>query len=490
MLLFDRPPTSWTNKITRERGWNVLALDPRSFRIHGLYTQACGGKPYLRNRSTRPVLDITNICETVQDSSSTFYSQSPPFVRELEENKDHESSFPDIFDDESSIGKDGRYNIINQNHSTNSSPKSYKDIATVDHGNDVTQQTPGDAVGVPPVSFDSLIDFLEDMPDEIEYEGSEFSMDTDGDDDLELEDFDLPPIPDFLDEAVAYIKPETIVTAEYASEDIPISQKFKGNAFMDFPILHFSETDIRLLENPSSLDTSVVCAGPLRQDFSYPIYTIDGFDRFNMVKYLPEDGIVIAATQKGRAAIISLGRVFGGGLTLRINWMVPLFRQERFGERPLMPLLGIAVSPIQGFEKTADVPDVPYRATSPDDVSFHYRFHDKEEDDWCENISSWGKSARLSDEEDEQGYDSSEASGGTSGLTYAECHGAANWTYQSSEPWQGWNPSRRYRLLLTYADHTVLSYEFWYEWSEAVLKDYCITRGKYPDDGCDDFLLL
>jgi hypothetical protein len=35
-----------------------------------------------------------------------------------------------------------------------------------------------------------------------------------------------------------------------------------------------------------------------------------------------------------------------------------------------------------------------------------------------------------------------------------------------------------------------LSYEFWYEWSGAVLKDYTHTRGKYPDDGCDDFLLL
>jgi hypothetical protein len=459
----------------------VLALDPRSFRTHGLYTEACGGKPYIRREYGPPVLDITNISQNVRDSSTLFDSFQPLF-RDDEE----EPSFPDIFDSESFIGKASRHSIITQNRSTDSSSRTDQDITASDRriGDNVAQQTSADALSVPPASHDRNDDFFseEHINDNIEYEEPEGSMDTDWDHRVQNVLDVLSSIPDFSNEAEAVI-------SEYAYQATP-TPRIRGYRFTDFPILYFSETDIQLLENPLSQPSAVVCAGPLRQHFSHTVYTIDSFDRFNMVKYLPEDGIVIAATQKGRAAIISLGRVSGGAFTLRIHWILPLASQERHGERPLMPLLGIAVSPIQGFEKAPDVPDVPYKASSQDDISFHYRFHDKGGADWCENVSTWGKYEGPSDEEDEQSDDNSSTSEDMSGPTDAECHGAANWTYQPSEPWQGWNPSRRYRLLLTYADHTVLSYEFWYEWSGAVLKDYTHTRGKYPDDGCDDFLLL
>lgn len=124
----------------------------------------------------------------------------------------------------------------------------------------------------------------------------------------------------------------------------------KDQTCSNFPILHFSATDISLLESPFSKYLTVVCGGPPRQHATRPIYSIHSYDRFNMVKYLPERGIVIAATQKDRAAVISLAQVPNGGLALRVNWMLSLASQEQHRERPFMPLLGLAVGPIQGFE--------------------------------------------------------------------------------------------------------------------------------------------
>lgn len=471
----------------------MLALDPRSFRTHRLYTEACGGKPYIRNNS---VLDITNISQTVRDSSTLFDSFQP-----LDRDDEDEPSFPDIFDSESSIGEASLHSIMTQNHSTDYSSRTDQDIQTLNQGigDNAPPQTSAHALRVPPASHERNDVFFseeESIHDDMEYEEPEYTIDTDWEDRVQnILDDELSSRLDFSNEADSGDETtEPIAISDHAYEFFTFTPRNAGYGLTDFPILYFSETDIQLLESPLSQPSAVVCAGPLRQRFSHTVYTLNSFDRFNMVKYLPEDGIVIAATQKGRAAIISLGRVSGGTFTLRIHWMLPLASQERYGDRPLMPLLGIAVSPIQGFEKTADVADVPYNTSSQNDISFHYRFHDKGEADWCENVSIWGESEGEwegpSDEENEQSDDTSQTSENTSGPTDAECHGAANWTYEPSEPWQGWNPSRRYRLLLTYADHTVLSYEFWYEWSEAVLKNYTHTRGKYPDDGCDDYLLL
>lgn len=266
----------------------------------------------------------------------------------------------------------------------------------------------------------------------------------------------------------------------------------------NFPILHFSQTDIRLIPHPFAPYPTVVYGGPLRQPFTRPVLTIRACDRFNMVKYVPEHGLVIAATQKGRAAIISLTEAHNKGLALRINWVVPLESQEKYGDRPLVPLFGMAVSPVQGFEMPPDVPYIPRGAVDEDDITFHYRFIGSDEDSQsmpnsddstpsATSINDSGTSEKLS-KGDHKHTDTSDTSPEPAQekrtpLTISECHAIATRTYQPDQPWRGWSPSRRYRLLLMYADHTVMSYEFWYEWSDAVV-------GEDYDGDRDDYLII
>lgn len=268
----------------------------------------------------------------------------------------------------------------------------------------------------------------------------------------------------------------------------------------NFPILHFSQTDIRLIPHPFASYPSVVCGGPLRQPFTRTILSIRSYDRFNMVKYIHEHGLVIAATQKGRVAVISLTEAHGKGLTFRINWMLPLASQEKYADRPLIPLLGIAVSPVQGFEKPADVPYIPRGVRDRNDLSFHYKFEGIGGGPVSTDNPKGGSWYAKPDVEEEQQQQptgdemmvETESDLPTnlnpnrpdsSKLTLPEYHAIATRNYQPHERWQGWNPSRRYRLFLMYGDHTVMSYEFWYEWSDTVV-------GENYDGERDDLLLI
>lgn len=244
----------------------------------------------------------------------------------------------------------------------------------------------------------------------------------------------------------------------------------------EFPIIHFSQTDIRLIRHPLALVPSVVCGAPLGQPFTHPIVSIRASDRFNMIKYIPEHGIIVAASQKGRAAVIQLTESEETGVAFRVDWIVPFESQEKYGDRPLIPLLGMSVSPIQGFEMPPDVPYIPRDVSENDEITFHYKFlpgvnnppskdafhHDQTEPpEWFYD---------LEPDSDDPGNKH------VPPLTLPECHAKASQVYKPDESWRGWYPSRRYRLLLMYADHTVMSYEFWYDGrSPGGVEDECLV---------------
>ena len=250
----------------------------------------------------------------------------------------------------------------------------------------------------------------------------------------------------------------------------------------NFPILHFSQTDIRLIPNPLASRATVFCGTPLRQQFTHIVGSLrDACDRFNMVKYIPEHGIVVAASQKGRAAVITLTESEANGLSFRVDWIVPFESQEKYGDRPLIPLLGMSVGPMQGFEMPPDVPNIPHNANEGG-LKFHYKSTTNDELD--PPLRSNSKSSNFSSDDlhtpsEVSGTGVSRESTPTVSSnvntipeqkqrifpTLPECHARATRAYQPEESWRGWNPSRRYRLLLLFADHTVMSYEFWYNWS-------------------------
>lgn len=139
------------------------------------------------------------------------------------------------------------------------------------------------------------------------------------------------------------------------------------------PILHTSIRNVYLLQ-PSEQRLSpdqpfmppmVGMAAPLKQSIQIEYRALNMFDRLSMHAYIPALGVVVLASQKGRAIVLSLARVpqsmeYPEGVdpslgqktvyTLRAECILPFESQEKAGQRPFSPLHGIAVGPIQGTE--------------------------------------------------------------------------------------------------------------------------------------------
>lgn len=219
-----------------------------------------------------------------------------------------------------------------------------------------------------------------------------------------------------------------------------------------------------------------------------------------MVKYIHEVGIVVAASQKGRVAIISLTWQQEIGFAFRIDWIIPFLTQEFHNKRPVIPLLGLAVSPMPGFETPPDVPCIPQGIDPADWLSFNYRSLDADEGNeppsrpsssstsyhqksapvsrpipTNQSMSSSDSGPESESEAESESGPESEADNLSEDVslsdrvshdhTLPELHAQASSGYRPDEPWHGSHPSRHYRLLLLYADHTVMSYEFWHDWN-------------------------
>nr|OQO18329.1 hypothetical protein B0A51_15059 [Rachicladosporium sp. CCFEE 5018] len=134
------------------------------------------------------------------------------------------------------------------------------------------------------------------------------------------------------------------------------------------PILHASLRNIYLLQ-PSRFHEIgrhgifappvVGFARPLRQYIQGQHRDLNMFDRMNMHAYIPSLGVVIVASQKGRAIVLALTKVKVGTQTvyaMRAECILPFASQERTQNgsktalRPFQPLHGIAVGPIPGSE--------------------------------------------------------------------------------------------------------------------------------------------
>ncbi|KAB8237720.1 uncharacterized protein BDW43DRAFT_264029 [Aspergillus alliaceus] len=544
-----------------ERGWSVIALDPRTFHLLKSTEDACGGHPQRRAEDGQSILDLTKLSNRIPNASQ-LYSYFPPAVKAEPE----QPILPDIFGADCCIGKGrgGRQSTSSGAHN-GSSVNSHR-------AGEVEVPELSDSQGVrdlrPPDSADTLSHAAVESslhgdnmssttsPDEEIYTGHQQSSNQEGEvrgdhgasrqsDDTEQQinnTQNLPtriPLttPEFLQVALLEALGGDIPGAEEYFDDFSIEEvspfedlemdgaddisegsdasisgsatyevfnRMSRHAFpndldihgqreslidflstsappnANFPILHFSQTDIRLIAHPLAPCASVVCGAPLRQKFTHIVGSLrPACDRFNMVKYIPEHGIVVAASQKGRTAVITLTESETAGLSFRVDWIVPFESQEKYGDRPLIPLLGMSVGPMQGFEMPPDVPYIPHDV-SEDDLKFYYKHITDGEADTHLQTSS--KSSDIPSDihlSELSGTGDSRESTPTFNpkvdpireqkrdtlFTLPECHAMATRAYQPEESWRGWNPSRRYRLLLLYADHTVMSYEFWYNWS-------------------------
>ncbi|OJZ86100.1 hypothetical protein ASPFODRAFT_47199 [Aspergillus luchuensis CBS 106.47] len=476
-----------------ERGWSVIALDPRTFHRVKSTEEACGGPPIRRAKNGRTVYDLTRANSRIPNASQ-IYNFFPPAVKIESE----EPILPDIFGADCCISRrngasqaafaDGTSAALRRYPSDGASTefldtnglstatgniRPYDFADTFSHravngsvygdnlsrdGSDVDVGA-HNAAGPGPLTTPEFLQFAllealggeapgtEFYEDEIDYylAGGTYSSDHE------------------LDNADSSSSHNSDTSA---AGPIPYPLLDAGSRF---PILHFSQTDIRLIPHPFANYATAVCGDPLRQPLTHPVVSIRACDRFNMVKYVPEHGIVIAASQKGRAAVIALTESETTGLSFRIDWIVPLESQEKYGDRPLIPILGMSVSPIQGFEFPPDVPYIP-RDVKPDDLAFQFKYLSHDEHNSSLSSSVMLQQNSFNEEISNSEVDPSEPAAADDDspqppLSLPECHARASSAYQPEESWRGWNPSRHYRLMLMYADHTIMSYEFWYKWN-------------------------
>ena len=116
-----------------------------------------------------------------------------------------------------------------------------------------------------------------------------------------------------------------------------------------------SEKDILLIERlyPRSEDTPrsnlVICKDALSQNIPPGLTALKRIERLNMIQQIPELGIVVVGNQAGRVGLLTLTFQLGEQrYGFKIETVLPQLSQEKQGMRPNVPLLGMAVSPIQG----------------------------------------------------------------------------------------------------------------------------------------------
>lgn len=128
---------------------------------------------------------------------------------------------------------------------------------------------------------------------------------------------------------------------------------------LPFQILHTSEHDICMYLNEG--DTRVLCDYALHQRLPPRLRGLATFERLNMIHQIPELGVVVIGSAVGRVAVMTLTRLKATNPTLSgfcIDWILPLKSQEDSGKRPEAPLMGLAVSPVQGREDTDGISDM------------------------------------------------------------------------------------------------------------------------------------
>lgn len=242
------------------------------------------------------------------------------------------------------------------------------------------------------------------------------------------------------------------------------------------PTLHCSSSNMRLLFAPTSNTPHVFCANVLKQAMppEFERTNFASMDRLNMLQQIPELGVVVVASQLGRCAVCTLTRYEKTGiLGLRVDWTLPFKKQEIKKLRPAIPLLGIATSPIQGMfikppPSESLTHDAPARwgmngtfdgvPTTFDHSVVLVTPQSLEHDDQLDGEEDAFDSSPDGDEHKLKrkrlSYD-----GVTSKSSQKRAEDRRWEIPNGPESWQAMENTRRYRLMLTYTDMTVMTYE-------------------------------
>ena len=140
-------------------------------------------------------------------------------------------------------------------------------------------------------------------------------------------------------------------------------------------ILLTGETDLAFIDhgfpsvkaNSTASHYAVACKRPFHQVLPPGLQLLSHIERLNMVHHIPELGVVAIGNQAGRVALLTMTYLpkddrYG----FRIEAILPFKSQEEKNIRPEAPLLGMAISPVQGeglraYSPSSGTPDASTR---------------------------------------------------------------------------------------------------------------------------------
>ena len=276
------------------------------------------------------------------------------------------------------------------------------------------------------------------------------------------------------------------------------------------PTLHLSESHLRLINLPDSRSPHLFCANILKQDLPEVYGAHHPLSRLNMLQSVPELGIIVIGSQLGRVAVCTLTKYAPTGiLGLRVDWILPTRRQEKRGMRPKRDvLLGIAVGPIQGRERkgsdsseqddaearghwardrvidgvdtTFDTRVMPLSPTASHRANNHAVDSSPSDTDDPAPYRRESKGIRLPKKKQRRKHTLSSKSSSSSAAT-TEHRPWPDKPPKQDPSWVAVEGTRRYRLMMTYSDLTVLTYEL----SRGIERDEINLSydGEYSDEG-------
>ncbi|EXJ62477.1 hypothetical protein A1O7_02914 [Cladophialophora yegresii CBS 114405] len=498
---------------SRERSWFVAALDPRSFRSAETMEQFCGHSHTARyhghnNLESYDLTAVVRIRARGNSHAHPLMQESTEDETDLDDNVETPDSWSDL--DEAAVAVDrGQYDLdlaTDHDQATGQGPPAtgggtgdslgqVSDPGMTNSGSTSPEPSMGSehAVSADALLVEGII--LEGDDDFIPHETDEEGYHSGSEQQTEDEDSSSAghPSTTSLSSLANPHSPEIDVDVLSASDmDSPLMARHhhekenqlpgytindssvvraRGTASApNIPTLHCSASNLRLLMTPQADSPHVFCANILKQVLPP---RLNGFhpshlDRLNMMLQIPELGIVVVATQIGRCAVCSLTRLTTTGtLGLRVDWILPTKKQQLKGIRPFSPLLGIAASPVQGHFKSDKS---AARETSEGADSWgNDRIVDGVPTTFdpgvlvvAEQVGG-GEHANASQDQNSNRHNMKRKHGSSS-LSRMQHHTTKTelrkWEIPTgAEPWQAMDSSRRYRLMLTYDDMTVLTYE-------------------------------
>ena len=236
----------------------------------------------------------------------------------------------------------------------------------------------------------------------------------------------------------------TVSNEAGASQGIATSGKGKYD-IPSIPILYASDTSIHLMTLSPEFYENARCLDPLY--VKRGILSAHGMNRINMIEYIRELGVVVIATQIGRVGILSMTtHPTSDRPGFRMDWILPS-RNREHGEEPTQSALhGIAVSPIQGHALESDS-SISSEGSSPESEEF----------DASSCIVDGVR--RTFDSTFVLLSNSSCSSSDDKSRVVTQAHRRRRrLDSESSETGEAVS-GRRYRLMIYYNDHTVLTYE-------------------------------